>query len=405
MNPLDYKSLTTEAAAEYLSKVLLFLKKNGFNQRQVQEQIGYNYLTKLKDHTTYGKEMIGGKSRQEVLKMIFKEFGLNYVGEDTFVFGEKKQLNTSAFYIIYTASFGYPLKMGKGLVEITKSNRLIVSLMGTNDLIKDVKSIWKGELEAIGSYIALDIKRAGGNVIPVKAHFSFYRGVSDIDRVLLGTYAGVSYDGEPTAGKAVLAKEDSKENAEKKINEGVPFQVEMYLRDRVNLSKRVNVSTIDKIPNRFKLENLFGEYLIFYPVKTKGVRQGTLSIHLNSKVSLITTSREYEGQIMYQDRSLFFIELSDKDFDFDVLDSQIRIMMKTNSFYRTKAFNGIMSSSTNNSPVSRFFIALRKEEFLKKSEKEINEIVTKYFDSYIEVRSKAIDLYEFKDIILSDKSE
>jgi len=251
MNLLNkFEELSEEDLSRMIGRVVILLKNHNLLQKDIEKRIQYPYLSKIKDFKTYGdRSSIGGKTRLEVLHKIMSTFAISYSSEnDKFTVETLEKNNKTEYYTMYFSSFGYPSREGKGYLQVKNNQQASLSLYYRNDIQEDVKSTWIGIYEKVGSHTSLDIKRNGEGDVPVKAHFAFFAGANGRHPILLGTYAGISHSLNPTAGKAVLIKLGSEKEIMEQLVAPMPYQIDAYLKDKLNESAVRSIDRIEKIP-------------------------------------------------------------------------------------------------------------------------------------------------------------
>jgi hypothetical protein len=116
---------------------------------------------------------------------------------------------------------------------------------------------------------------------------------------LLGTYSTVKRDGYPAAGKVVLEKVDSEEEAFVVINEESDYRIRGFLRDNVHVTRTFTPISLDDLSFSHIDEYLqaVGEYRFYYPMGTDQWRWTDLTILPDHSGEVYIKDVRYKGSI------------------------------------------------------------------------------------------------------------
>lgn len=405
MNTLNkFEELSEEDLSRMIGRVVVLLKTHNVLQKEVEKRIQYHYLSKVKDFKTYGdRSAIGGKTRLEVLHKIMDTFTITYLSEsDEFTIETLEKNNKTEYYIMYFSSFGYPSREGKGYLQVKKNQQASLSLYYRNDVKEDVKSTWIGTYEKVGSHTSLNIKRNGEGDVPVKAHFAFFAGANGRHPILLGTYAGISHSLNPTAGKAVLIKVESEKEMMEQLITPMPYQIDAYLKDKLNESAIRAIDRIEKMPLSINITLFAGEYCFYNHNNEKEKSSGKLEIGLNTDVHLITNRNVYKGNIILQESNMLHVQLREVNFNDEYSNGLYTLKINTKYFQKNQSLNGlVLSINASLTPIALPFIALRKSFVEEKGKEAVEKLVNAYFAAYQETRLSLMSAYDFDKLILN----
>jgi hypothetical protein len=282
--------------AQIIHKMIGFLKGNKISQQEIESRLNYTSLSKAKNYDKYPQMIIEKKTRAELIQELSNEFSLIYREADDsveFIDGQEGQLSLidTEYYVMHYYAFAREIS-DRALVKIVNKRKVTI------DNYIDEEH-WEGLFSVIENYTFIELTKMGYTT-PVKKLMCLFSGTMKYGRpILLGTYSTVKRDGYPAAGKVVLEKASSEEDAMNMINQESDFRIRGFLRNNVHVTRTFTPNKIDDLSFNHMDEYMqaVGEYRFFYPVPQDQWKWTDLIIRPDYSADVVLKDVLYKGSI------------------------------------------------------------------------------------------------------------
>ena len=253
-------------------------------------------MSKAKNFEKYPQMIIEKLTREELIESLSNEFSMRYVeATDSIEFVEGKDghpsLIDTEYYVMHYYAFARE-ETDRALMKIINKRKVSIY----NDVDEEH---WEGLFSVIENYSFIELTKMGYTT-PVKKLLCLFSGTMKYGRpILLGTYSTVKRDGYPAAGKVVLQKAESEENALEIIQKDSDYRIRGFLRDNVHVTRTFTPTSLDDLSFNHIDEymQVVGEYRFFYPALNNQWIWTNLTIHPDYSGEVYLNEVRYKGSI------------------------------------------------------------------------------------------------------------
>lgn len=279
-----------------IQKMIAFLKGKKISQQEIESRLNYTSLSKAKNFEKYPQMIIEKMTREELIESLSNEFSMRYVeASDSIEFVEGKDghpsLIDTEYYVMHYYAFARE-ETDRALMKIINKRKVSIY----NDVDEEH---WEGLFSVIENYSFIELTKMGYTT-PVKKLLCLFSGTMKYGRpILLGTYSTVKRDGYPAAGKVVLQKAESEENALEIIQKDSDYRIRGFLRDNVHVTRTFTPTSLDDLSFNHIDEymQVVGEYRFFYPALNNQWIWTNLTIHPDYSGEVYLNEVRYKGSI------------------------------------------------------------------------------------------------------------
>jgi len=335
------EDLTSKVSAERICRVIDFLKAHKISQQEIEERINYTSLSKAKNHARYPQKVIEKRTRQEVLIQLLNEFDLVYNEQlDTVHESDNKdelhhhKMVDTSYYVMHYYAFARNT-VDRGIIAITNKRKVIIDYR--------LDEHWEGIYNVVENYTFIEVQKTG-DTTPVKKLICLFSGTKKHGRpILLGTYSTVKRDGYPAAGRILLQKVESKEEALTVLEQDSDPRISCYLSSDVYISDTYTPNNLDELNPFFylQLHQLVGDYKLIYPTMGKQWMVCKMQIKDSRDAFLNLNNVQYTGKVLFPDINTLQIIFNRKE-GYTSFDLKYLIILNVN--IRRKSNSGLFTA-------------------------------------------------------------
>ena len=176
MEPFDINTLSAETTAHLIGEAVKVLEQNSINQKRIQHDIGFHYLSQAKNLQKYRNKdpyYCYGWDRREILKKIIEVFDLRFDTEaqSLYMSTDEGQSRSKVWYVFHYFSKSLKAPVS-GLLTFIKPNQVRFISFNPNDEARSI--VWIGSYIHRGLYVFTDlVDEASKNL---KAFVTIYTG-------------------------------------------------------------------------------------------------------------------------------------------------------------------------------------------------------------------------------------